>query len=104
MFSPQNLLGKKRLLSRCQGQNFPRQSRTMLHFHFLRFAVEEFKPLRSEGRPESCSHVCTKALSAKRVLLLLSEAAAYHEAGVFIKVVFMWLLFLTHKWLPKSHL
>jgi hypothetical protein len=82
-FSPQNLLGNKRLYSRCQGQNFSRRSRTVWHPHYLQFAAEEFKLLRSECRPDLCCHMCTKALSAKRILLLLSEASLYHEVDLF---------------------
>jgi hypothetical protein len=106
MFSPQNLLGNKKLHSSCQGQNFSRRSRTVWHPHYLPFTVEEFKTLRSQGRSELGSHVCRKALSAKRVLLLLSDALVYHEADLFVMVcyVVMWLFCLTRKWLQKSDL
>jgi hypothetical protein len=86
IFSPLNLLGNKSVHSRCQGQNFSRRSRTVWHFHYLRFAVAEFKLPMSEGRSDLCPHMCTKTLSAKRFLLLLSEASVFHEADLFIMV------------------
>jgi hypothetical protein len=103
MFSPQNLLGNKRLYSRCQGQNFSRRSRTVWHLHYLQFAVKNLSPW---GRNADLIYVATCVL---RRYLPKEFYIYYQKLRSITKLIYlqwsvMWLFSLRRKWLQKSDL